>query len=162
VGYHLEQAHRYHSELEPLDLHGQELAAGAADRLARAASRAFSLGDISAAANLFARAAALLPAGGSNRLEAQAMHARALRITGDFAKASVVVGEVIEGAAAAGEEGLRTQALIERAFIRMYTDPEGSPEETIDQAADAIGIFEKLGDDRNLAEVWTLLSLVHL
>jgi class 3 adenylate cyclase/tetratricopeptide (TPR) repeat protein len=162
VGYHLEQAQRYHSELEPGDPHGQELAARAADRLDRAAGRAFSLGDISAAANLFARAAALLPVGGSSRLEAQAMLARALRIAGDFAKANVVIGEVIEGATAACEEGLRTQALVERAFIRLYTDPEGRPEEAIAQAADAIGVFETLGDDRNLAEAWTLLSLVHL
>ena len=162
VGYHLEQAHRYHSELEPLDPHGQDLAARAADRLARAAGRAFSLGDMSAAANLFARAAALLPVGGSSRLEAQAMLARALRIAGDFAKANVVIGEVIEGATAAGDEGLRTQVLVERAFIRMYTDPEGRPEETIRQAADAIRVFERLGDDRNLAEVWNLLSMVHL
>ena len=117
---------------------------------------------MSAAANLFARAAALLPVGGSSRLETQAMLARALRIAGDFAKANVVIGEVIEGATAAGEEGLRTQALVERAFIRMYTDPEGRPEETIAQAADAIGVFERLGDDRNLAEVWNLLSTVHL
>jgi len=162
VGYHLEQAQRYCSELQRLDPHGQDLAARAADRLARAAGRAFSLGDMSAAANLFARAAALLPVGGFSRLETQAMLARALRIAGDFAKANVVIGEVIEGATAAGEEGLRTQALVERAFIRMYTDPEGRPEETIGQAADAIGVFERLGDDRNLVEVWNLLSMVHL
>jgi len=162
VGYHLEQAQRYHAELEPLNRHGQELAARAADRLARAAGRAFSLGDMSAAANLFARAAALLPAGSSSRLEAQAMLARAWRIAGDFTKANVVIGEVIEGATAAGEVGFRTQALVERAFIRLYTDPEGRPEEMIAQAEDAIGEFEKLGDDRNLAEAWTLLSVVHL
>ena len=162
VGYHLEQAQRYYSELGPLDQHGQELAARAADRLTRAAGRAFSLGDMSAAANLFARAAALLPAGSSSRLEAQAMLARALRIAGNFAKANVVIGEVIEGATAAGEEGLRTQALVERAYTRLHTDPEGRPEETIAQAADAIGVFEKLGDDRNLAEAWNLLSVVHL
>ena len=162
VGYHLEQAQRYHFELESLDLYGQELAARAADRLGRAAGRAFSLGDMSAAANLFARSAALLPAGGSSRLEAQAMLARALRIAGNFAKANIVIGEVIEEATAVSEEGLRTQALVERAFIRLYTDPEGRPEETIAQAADAIGVFEKLGDDRNLAEAWNLLSVVHL
>jgi predicted ATPase/class 3 adenylate cyclase len=162
VGYHLEQAQRYHSELEPDDLHGQELAARAADRLARAAGRAFNLGDMSAAANLFARTAALLPGGGSSRLEAQAMLARVLRIAGDFAKANVVIGEVIEGATASGEEGLRTQAVVERAFIRLYTDPEGRPEETITQAADAIRLFETLGDDRNLAEALVLLSVVHL
>lgn len=162
VGYHLEQAHRYHSELGSPDRHGQELAAGAADRLARAAGRAFGLGDVSATASLFARAAALLPAGSPSRLEAQAMLGRALRIAGDFAKANVVLGEVIEGATAAGEEGVRTQALVERAFIRLYTDPEGRPEETIARAAEAIGVFERLGDDRNLAEVWNLLSVVHL
>ena len=61
LGYHLEQAYQYLSELGPLDEHGQELGRRAATRLSDAGRRAFARGDMAAAANLLRRAAALLP-----------------------------------------------------------------------------------------------------
>ena len=61
LGYHLEQAYQYLSELGPLDEHGQELGRRAAARLSDAGRRAFARGDMAAAANLLRRAAALLP-----------------------------------------------------------------------------------------------------
>ena len=61
LGYHLEQAHRYLSELGPLDDHGLALGRGAAERLTSAARRAFARGDMPAAANLFRRVVAILP-----------------------------------------------------------------------------------------------------
>src|SRR5438034_3410633 len=61
LGYHLEQAVRYRSELGPLDEAGQVLAGRAADKLGSAGRRAFGRGDLPAAANLLRRATALLP-----------------------------------------------------------------------------------------------------
>ena len=64
LGYHLEQAHRYLSELGPLDEHGRAIGADASRRLASAGHRAFARGDVPAAANLLRpcrRAAARRP-----------------------------------------------------------------------------------------------------
>jgi predicted ATPase len=60
LGYHLEQAHRYLSELGPLDTKGLETGRDGSRRLASAARRSFSRGDLHAARSLFARATALL------------------------------------------------------------------------------------------------------
>ena len=60
LGYHLEQAFRYLSELGPLDDHGRALGADASRRLAAAGRRAFARGDVPAAVNLLGRAAGVL------------------------------------------------------------------------------------------------------
>ena len=65
LGFHLEQAYRYRTELGPLDDAGRDLARRAATKLGAAGRRAFARGDLPAAINLLRRAGALLPARGS-------------------------------------------------------------------------------------------------
>src|SRR5204863_10053745 len=69
LGYHLEQAYQYLSELGPLDDHGLDLGRRSASRLGTAGRRAFARGDMAAAANLLRRTAALLPEHDRARLE---------------------------------------------------------------------------------------------
>ncbi|MEU4559491.1 AAA family ATPase [Actinoplanes sp. NPDC023936] len=162
VGYHLEQAYRYRFELNLLDRHSRELAVEAAARLGEAGRRAFGLGDLCAAATLLTRTVALLPDDDPEKLEAQALLGRVLRCAGQFPQAQAVVSDLIAGAAAAGDERLRAQGLVEQAFIQLYTDPEGRTEDAMACAGQAIEVFERIGDHRNLAEVWNLLGVVHL
>jgi hypothetical protein len=61
LGYHLEQAHRFLSELAPADEHVRALGVDAAGRLRSAGTRAFVRGDMPAAANLLRRAYDILP-----------------------------------------------------------------------------------------------------
>ncbi|MGQ0670118.1 MAG: ATP-binding protein, partial [Actinomycetota bacterium] len=68
VGYHLEQAYRYRSELGPVDDRDRALGARAAARLAAAGGRAHGRGDISATVKLLSRATEVLP-GDPGRLE---------------------------------------------------------------------------------------------
>ena len=63
VGYHLELAYRYRTELGQVDDTRRELATVAARRLEAAGRRAMHRGDMGAALNLLDRASALLPAG---------------------------------------------------------------------------------------------------
>ena len=63
VGYHLEQAHGYRSELGPVDRAVRRLGAEAGERLGRAGVRALARGDSRAAVNLLGRATSLLPSG---------------------------------------------------------------------------------------------------
>src|SRR5215216_1735364 len=63
LGWHLERAHRFLTELGPADAHTGRVAAAAAAQLASAGRTATGRGDLPAAANLLERAIALLPAG---------------------------------------------------------------------------------------------------
>jgi|SRR5215211_272776 len=61
LGYHLERAHRYLSQLGPVDARGRELAGRAAARLGSSGRRALARGDIPPAVGLLERAISLLP-----------------------------------------------------------------------------------------------------
>ena len=63
LGYHLEQAYRYRTELGPLDAAGREMGLRAATKLGNAGRRAFARSDIPAAVTLLRRSADLLGAG---------------------------------------------------------------------------------------------------
>ena len=69
IGYHLERAYRYRSELGTLDAEARELGRRAAARLGAAGRRAFGRSDLPAAVNLISRAAALLPADDPARID---------------------------------------------------------------------------------------------
>jgi tetratricopeptide (TPR) repeat protein len=47
-------------------------------------------------------------------------------------------------------------------WLHVYTDPEGWAARAEQDARRAMVIFEELGDERGLAESWSLLGLVHL
>ena len=68
VGYHLEQAHRYRSELDAADPALPRLAARVSDRLAAAGRGAMDRGDFNAGRSLFRRATAILPDDDPKRL----------------------------------------------------------------------------------------------
>ena len=78
VGYHLEQAHRYRSELDGSDPALPELARRASDHLATAGRGALDRGDFNAGRSLFRRATDLLPAGDERRLALAPDYADAL------------------------------------------------------------------------------------
>jgi len=67
IGYHLENAVQYLRELAAEDMHAEQLAVRAAERLGVAGSTAHERGDIDAARNLLGRAIALLPSGTARR-----------------------------------------------------------------------------------------------
>ena len=60
LGWHLERAYRFLTELGPVDAHGRQVAEAAAAQLAAAGRVATGRGDLPAAANLLERAIALL------------------------------------------------------------------------------------------------------
>src|ERR687887_897538 len=158
LGYHLEQAYRYLSELGPLDDHGREVGRRAAERLASAGRRAFGRGDMTAAANLLERAAALLEPDDPERLTLLPDLGEALVDTGDFARAE----EVLRDAEATGDERLAEEARLSLLLVRFFgADPESWAEEVERETARAIPIFEAAGDDRALAKAWRLLASVH-
>ena len=162
LGYHLEQAHRYLSELGPLGDHGRALGEDAARRLAAAGHRAFARGDVSAAANLFGRASTLIPEDAPARLERLPEYGEALLQTGRFQEAEAVLEEAIELGGKAGEAAVVANASLVRLLVRLRVgDPQGWREEAAVTIAEAMAVFEESGDDAGLAKGWRLLAWSH-
>jgi predicted ATPase/class 3 adenylate cyclase len=160
LGYHLEQAVRYRSELGPLDSTGREIADRAATKLAGAGRRAFSRGDTPAACNLLRRAAALLPADQPSRIELLTELADALMEEGAFDEAAASLDEARDGAARIGDERLAARATLGRRTLDLHVSAGGLGEVLVD-AGSAIRTFEAAGDEAGLARAWRLMMLVH-
>jgi len=159
IGYHLEQAFRYRQELGPADA---ALAKRAGEHLARAGRHAIGRGDFSAAATLLSRAVSLLPDSHADRRELLPMLGSVLMRTGDFARAERVLADAEGAARAAGDSRLELRTLIEREFLRTFTQPDESIEDIVAVADRAIPLLEHLEDDVGLAKAWWLRSELHL
>ena len=157
LGYHLEQAWTYLSELGPLDDRGREIGEDGARRLASAGRRAFARGDVPAAATLLGRAAALLPEQNPERLRLLPEHGEALLMTGRFDEASAVLEQAIGLAAVAPADAAR--ATLVRLLVRLRTGADGWSPDTVEEEIEAtIAIFEQSGDEAGLAMAWRLLA----
>ena len=158
VGFHAEQAYRCRQELDHGDPELPRLAAWAGQRLARAGIRAWKRADTPAAVNLLGRATALLPPG-PTRSEALCELAVALRTAGQIDAAEDALREAI-AATTGTDRRLELRARLELAQIGLLVDPEGQAEALLDLAADAIPVFEELGDERALGRTWLRVAYV--
>jgi tetratricopeptide (TPR) repeat protein len=157
VGYHLEQACRYRTELGLVDDSTRALARVAAGRLGAAGSRAFLRSDPSAGVNLISRAAALLPPEDPGRVEL-VPNVRVIQgVSGELAWAESILDE----ASTSGDEQLRARALIQRGLLRLFTEHEVDAAELIATAEEAIGTFAKHGDELGSARAWRLIGQAH-
>jgi DNA-binding SARP family transcriptional activator len=161
VGFHLEQAHGYLLELGAGDAQLELLAREAGEKLGPAGLRAWRRADTAAAVDLLGRAAALLSRDDALRLELLCELGLAMRTAGDIERASAVLQEAGEAAAAAGERRLELRARMELANVQLSAHPHGSADTLLQLAADAIPTFEALGDDRSLGRAWLLSGYVH-
>ena len=93
--------------------------------LASSGSRAFERLDYAAAANLFGRAAALLPAADPVRTGLLADHGFALFELSEFESALAVLGEAA-AESADGDAALHWRARAEHERIQIYLDPDRS------------------------------------
>ena len=160
VGYHLEQSHRYRVELgaSPADETVRDLAARAAERLTAAGRRAWSRGDMAAAANLLERAGTLHGPGESARLALLPELSEALMETGDLTRAGAMLDEALEGARAAGDRGLEGHATIMRLLLMESTDPKARSDIALRELERLIPVFEELDDRLGLARAWRLTA----
>ena len=150
VGYHVEQAYRWLVELGPVSDRGAALADRAADHLIASGARANARGDARAAANLFDRAAALLPADDPRRVRLLPMLGRALRDSAQMERVESVLAEAVERGQAAGAPSLVADAnlaLTDLRFQRATLDRE----DVVRHVESAIHVFEESRDEAGLA-----------
>ncbi|MEO8476525.1 MAG: adenylate/guanylate cyclase domain-containing protein [Actinomycetota bacterium] len=161
VGYHLEQAYRYRTELGETGAGPGKIAARAAERLASAGRRALARGDMVAAVTLLDRAVALYHDDVRARATLLPDLSEALMQTGDFARAGEVLDEATRSAEIVGDRGLLGHATIVRLLLMESTDPKGLEERAPIDLAAVIPVFEELGDDLGLARAWRLRADLH-
>jgi class 3 adenylate cyclase len=162
LGYHLEQAVRYRAELGRHDQPTAALALEAGRRLARAGKRATGRADAPAAVNLLGRAAELLRESPTERLELLVDLAEALHEVGKLQRAREVLQEALDRAKADRDVGVEARARLELASLRPLFDTEAeTADELLHAGEHAVAVFERLGDDRQLARALVRLADAH-
>jgi class 3 adenylate cyclase/tetratricopeptide (TPR) repeat protein len=162
LGYHLEQASHYRRELAPLDPQADALARRAAARLASAGRRAPVRGDGPAGVALLSRAISLLPEDDADRLRLLPDLGDALGDCGDYSEQVAVLDEAVQQAEAVGDLRARSYAILERGLARLHHDPGFTAEDALDEAMDALRVFEDLDDERGQAHSWETLASHHM
>ena len=158
LGYHLEQAWTYLSELGPLDERGREIGQEGARRLSSAGRRAFTRGDIPGAASLLGRAAALLPADDPERIRLLPEFGEALLMTGRYAEATTALEEAIAHAGRAPVAAAKATLVRLLVLLRTGDADEWRRERVDGEIRSAIDVFEREADDAGLATAYRLLA----
>jgi class 3 adenylate cyclase/ATP/maltotriose-dependent transcriptional regulator MalT len=161
VGYHLECAVTFQSELGPLDEDGRRLAAAAGERLAAAGRGALARGDVRAATSLLERAAALLPESSVERVELLLDLGAALVEAGALERAAEVFGECSAWVEEERDRRIEARLLLERSFLRRVGSAGDEIGVLLRAAEDAAATLSDLDDHRGLARAWRLASDVH-
>ena len=141
VGYHLEQAARYRTELDPDDPTAGPLARRAAERLGGAGRAALERADRYAARSLLRRALALVGEGSDRR-----------RLIPDLAEVLIDAGERVEDLPLLLDE-LATGDARDRALatiLRIRNDPAGAVDEQLALLDGARVVLEAAGDTLGL------------
>ncbi len=151
MGYHLEQAARYHSELGEPDA---ALALRAGDRFVAAGQRALDREDVRAAAGLLERALVLTR---PFRLDVHAELDLAAAVMQQPVRAARVADEAADRAREAGDETAEALARAMALNYRLIVVP-GSPDELETLLLDARRRLEAAGDHAGLVHVWGALG----
>ncbi len=158
VGYHLEKASRYRTELGDPAEDVAELCRRAGRRLAAAGARALERRDMWAAADLLGRATDLLPVEAVERRAALLALGETLAEIGDLHGAETRLDEAERLAAASGDGAMVANAAIQRLFLLESTDPKRLTEDAELGARRLIRRLEELEDDEGLARAWRLVG----
>ena len=154
IAYHLEQAHRYRTELGPPDAHAQELAERAGALLADAGQRADARADVSATVDLLGRAVELLPDGPRRRRLLSRLADRVYE-AGDAPRAEAILADAITASDRAEDEGGGAMARLILSFVHSSTrstELSGS----LADAERAAEVLARVGDEdgARLAQAW--------
>jgi class 3 adenylate cyclase/tetratricopeptide (TPR) repeat protein len=156
VGYHLEQAYRYRTELGALHETRRTLGRRAAERLATAGQRALSRGDLHAATKLLERAVALLDREDPRQAELVCDLSIAIRDQGRFEEADAALTDVVDRSEAAAV--VRARAELLRTHLRTMRG--GSQASALENAERLTALLHDHGAERELGEAYMLLGVL--
>jgi class 3 adenylate cyclase/tetratricopeptide (TPR) repeat protein len=160
AGYHLEQAYRYRTELGPIDDGALELASQASKRLLAASGRARARADHPATVTLLDRTLSLIRPNDPQRGEILGQLGWTLGWT-ERVRSEAVLTEALNVARRRGDRRLELLASLRRAYVRSLMEPEGTRDEILRLTEQAMPVFEQLGDELGLTEVWRDVAYAH-
>jgi tetratricopeptide (TPR) repeat protein len=152
VGYHLERAYRYITELAPPDERSTRMAATAANKLSEAGKRSFERGDMTAAASLLSRAVDLFDTHDSERPQTLFVLGEALWEIGRLAESEPTFAEAVAAAERLGDRALEWRARVAAQELRMHFHIDAGHEEGLELAGRALEVFRQLDDDIGQAD----------
>ena len=159
VGYHLEQAYRYRTELGPLDDRATELGRRAGEHLGDAGLQAFALDDMSASAGLLDRAVRVLPPDDPRLPSLEDRLATSLFRSQRFELAAEANLRHIRVARSLGDRAQEQRAELCALYLRFHRSPQDVPTDEARRIAHrAIDVFEALGDEEGLADALAFLA----
>ena len=161
AGYHLEQAHRYHSQLSRADsADAQRLAAEASRHLSQAGRRAVTAGNRAGAVNLLNRALALQSPGAGDRLRILIDLGTVLREQGQFRESESYLRQAWRSAKVRSDDSLAARAQVERLLTRLQVDPDGVARQTKRLGPALEPQLEAAADHAGLARLWHLRGML--
>ena len=149
VGYHLEQAYRYQTELGAAGLRENALAERAGSVLGEAGFRAAQRGDSSAAENLLRRSVSLLPRADRRRLEIVPDLSLALMDLGQFREAEELLRDVDIDARKSGDRRAEWWSVTVRSLWQYLTHPAFWVRQAPQELKQALQVFDELGYERD-------------
>ncbi|HEV2006966.1 MAG TPA: adenylate/guanylate cyclase domain-containing protein [Candidatus Limnocylindrales bacterium] len=157
LGFHLEQAYRYRTEIGLVDDDARSVGERAATKLGSAGRRALARGDIPASVSLLRRAIDVLPREAAFRLELMIDLAEGLLQQGSFDAAGLVLDDVRAIADERDDEPLRVRGDLVRMWMEQFrSGGEGGAARALAAATAAIEVLEPIGDAAGLARAWRL------
>ena len=151
IGFHLETAHRYLTEVAPRDERLEALAVAAAQRLRTAGRRSSDRGDMPAASNLLSRATTLTPLEHPDRLTLLLDYADALNYSGRWREAEDVFSRAVEDAHRADAPAIEWRAKMRILWLHMHVASDLNHAKALERTQPALEYFEKTGDHAGLA-----------
>jgi DNA-binding SARP family transcriptional activator len=161
LGYHLEQAVRYRSELGHADTEPDSLSRRAAINLETAGRGAHDRGDALAAVNLLDRAAALLPEEDPALARLYTSLGAALTEAGRLEKARATLDHAQRIAAANGDEGQHAHARVQALLLGLEMDPDGAATEITRALPELRREFDRRPDEQGICRTLQLKAALH-
>ncbi len=152
IGYHLEQAYRWHTELGPAHERVRAIALRAAKIFDEAGRRAYGRGDLPAGSNLLERSSALYPLDDPRRLRARTVLAKTLLHSGETHRAESILTGALNDARSADDAVAVADATVSLAYLRLLTDPVAgqSHADVLNQTQAAIRVYREQDDRAGL------------
>ena len=161
VGYHLEQAYEYRSQLGRAgDDRHRELAARASAHLSDAGRRALSAGDRGGASNLLERAVVLRAPEDPDRAALLIDLGGVHREQGRFRESEAALRAARALAVDARDGALQAHAQVARLLSRLQVDPDAVGRLMRRQGARLERTLEAAGDHGGLAQLWHVRALI--
>jgi class 3 adenylate cyclase/predicted negative regulator of RcsB-dependent stress response len=156
LGYHLEQAYRYRTELGPPDERTIELGRSAANRLIASAERTRERGDFALAATLLTSAEEI--SDGTIRARASFEHALTMNDAFDFLAGAQTAERAIEAAVAADDRPHEVRSRLILAEATAQTDPAYALAHMRTAAEEALAECRRLGDQAGIVHATLTLA----